>query len=137
MNSSEDGRIVVFVVDRDSIAPGNEKVVLEAATTVLDGLGPADAAGVLSLPGRPTDLTRNHARVRTALIAVDGRRGRRIPQSRDYNITWDEAIALRAPRSADHREGDRTRMSGRQTAAMDSRAIRVRPSWRPRDESSC
>ena len=72
MNSSEDGRIVVFVVDRDSIAPGNEKVVLEAATTVIDGLSPADAAGVLSLPGDSTDLTRNHVLVRMALSRLTG-----------------------------------------------------------------
>ena len=31
----EDGRIVAFVVDRDSIAPGNEKVVLDAASRVV------------------------------------------------------------------------------------------------------
>jgi VWFA-related protein len=91
MNSSEDGRIVVFVVDRDSIAPGNEQVVLEAATTVIDGLSPADAAGVLSLPGDSTDLTRNHVLVRMALSRLTGARPR-IPQSRDYNITWDEAL---------------------------------------------
>ena len=91
MNSSEDGRIVVFVVDRDSIAPGNEKVVLDAATTVLDGLRPADAAGVLSLPGDSVQLTRNHVLVRMALSRLTGARPR-IPQSRDYNITWDEAL---------------------------------------------
>ena len=91
-NSSEDGRIVVFVVDRDSIAPGNEKVVLEAASTVIDGLGPADAAGVLSLPGGNTDLTRNKVLVKMRLSQLTGARPR-LPQSRDYNITWDEALA--------------------------------------------
>ena len=92
VNSAEDGRIVVFVVDRDSIAPGNEKVVLEAAGTVIDGLGPADAAGVLELPGAATDLTRDHARVRAALARLTGSRPVTM-RSRDYNIRWDEALA--------------------------------------------
>lgn len=91
-NSSEDGRIVVFVVDRDSIAPGNEKVVFEAASTILDGLGPADASGVLELPGSATDLTRDHARVRAALMRMTGSRPT-TKGSREYNISWDEAVA--------------------------------------------
>ena len=90
-NRREDGRIVVFVVDRDSIAPGNEKVVLEAASTVIDGLGPADAIGVLSLPGDRTELTRNPILAKMALSRLTGARPR-IPQSREYNITWDEAL---------------------------------------------
>jgi VWFA-related protein len=91
INSTGGGRIVVFVVDRDSIATGNEKVVLEAAGTVLEGLGPADAAGVLELPGTATDLTRDHARVRAALMRLTGSRPPTM-MSRDYNISWDEAL---------------------------------------------
>jgi VWFA-related protein len=93
INSNEGGRIVVFVVDRDSIAPGNEKVVFEASASVLDGLGPADAAGILELPGSATDLTRDHARVRAALMRTTGSRPPTI-QSRAYHITWDEALAF-------------------------------------------
>lgn len=92
VTNTGDGRIVVFVVDRDSIAPGNEKVVLEAAGTILDGLGPADAAGVLELPGAATDLTRDHSRVRAALSRFTGSRPPNM-QSREYNITWAEALA--------------------------------------------
>jgi len=93
INSADHGRIVVFVVDRESIATGNEKAVLEAAGSVIDGLGPADAAGVLELPGSATDLTRDHARVRTALSRITGSRPPTM-QSRTYNITWDEALAF-------------------------------------------
>lgn len=92
MNSSEDGRIVVFVIDRDSIAPGNEKVVLDAASRVIDGLGPADAIGVLALPGDSVQLTRLPLLARMALSRMTGARPK-IPQSREYNITWDEALA--------------------------------------------
>lgn len=91
-NSTEDGRIVVFVIDRDSIAPGNEKVVLEAASRVVDGLRPGDAAGVMELPSDRVHLTRNRVLVRNALSRLSGTRPR-IQQSRDYNITWDEALA--------------------------------------------
>jgi len=92
VNGREDGRIVVFVIDRDSIAPGNEKVVFESAATVLDGLGPGDAAGVLELPGSSTDLTRDHARVRAALLRLTGSRPT-TKGSREYEISWDEALA--------------------------------------------
>jgi len=92
MNSSEDGRIVVVVVDRDSIAPGNEKVVLDAAGRVIDGLGSADAVGVLSLPGDSVHLMRNPLLARLAVSRMTGARPR-IQQSRDYNVTWDEALA--------------------------------------------
>ena len=91
--SSEDGRIVVFVVDRDSIAPGNEKVVLDAAARVVEGLRPADAAGVMLLPGDSVHLTRNRVLTRLALSRATGSRPR-IQQSRDYNITWDEALGF-------------------------------------------
>ena len=91
-NAADDGRIVVFVVDRDSIAPGGEKAILESASSLLDGLGPADASGVLELPGSATDLTRDHQRVRTALMRITGSRPPTM-RSRDYNISWDEALA--------------------------------------------
>jgi VWFA-related protein len=90
-NTGASGRIVVFVVDRDSIAPGSERVILDSTKTLLDGLTPADAAGVFELPGAATDLTRDHGRVRNALMRVTGSR----PPSmfeRDYNISWDEAL---------------------------------------------
>lgn len=93
INSREDGRIIVFVVDRDSIAPGNEKVVLEAAGRVIDGLHAADAVGVLSLPGDRVHLTRNPLLARMALSRMTGTRPR-LQQSRDYNITFDEAAAF-------------------------------------------
>lgn len=91
-NTVSPGRIVVFVVDRESIAPGSEKVLFESASILVDGLGPTDAAGVLELPGAVTDLTRDHGRVRKALGRVAGSRPL-LSGARDYNITFDEAIA--------------------------------------------
>ena len=86
-----DGRIVVFVVDRDSLAPGNELAMLETAATVLDGLGPADAVGLVGVPVGGIDITRQHARVRAALPMMTGTRPRQ-EMYRDRNITWDEAL---------------------------------------------
>jgi VWFA-related protein len=89
---SADGRIVVFVIDRDSLATGNEAALLETAATVLDSLGPADAVGLLGVPVGVVDLTRDHARVRAALPLMTGTRPRQA-MYRDRNITWDEALA--------------------------------------------
>jgi VWFA-related protein len=91
-NATDGGRIVVFVVDRDSIAPGGERAIFESATALLDGLRPADASGVLALPGSSTELTRDHARVGAALMRMTGSRPTTM-MSRDYNISWDEALA--------------------------------------------
>ncbi|MDP2320870.1 MAG: VWA domain-containing protein [Acidobacteriota bacterium] len=87
-----EGRIVVIVVDRDSLAPGNEAALLEAATAVIDGLQPADAVGLVGVPVGGVDLTRDHDRVRAALPLMSGTRPRQ-EMYRDRNISWDEALA--------------------------------------------
>jgi len=91
-NSDAGGRIVVFAIDRDSIAPGSERAILESATSLLDGLGPSDASGVFELPGSSTELTRDHARVRAALMRITGSRPTMM-KWQDYNLAWDEALA--------------------------------------------
>lgn len=87
-----DGRIVVFVIDRDSLAAGNEAALLQTASTVLDSLGPADAVGLLGVPVGAVDLTRDHDRVRAALPLMTGTRPRQ-DMYRDRNIAWEEALA--------------------------------------------
>ena len=87
-----EGRIVAFVIDRDSLATGNEAVLLQTASTVLDSLGPADAVGLLGIPVGAVDLTRDHDRVRAALPLMTGTRPRQ-DMYRDRNITWDEGLA--------------------------------------------
>jgi len=86
------GRIVVFVVDRDSIRTGNEKALLETATTILDTLTPADAVGVLGLPAGGVEITREHDRVREALAMMTGTRPRQTLFD-ERNISWEEALA--------------------------------------------
>lgn len=90
--AAAEGRIVVIVVDRDSLAPGNELALLETGTAVIDALQPADAVGLLGVPVGRVELTRDHDRVRKALPLMSGTRPRQA-MSRDRNISWDEALA--------------------------------------------
>lgn len=90
--TTAEGRIVVIVVDRDSLAPGNEAALLETATVVIDTLQPADAVGLLGVPVGGVELTRDHDRVRKALPLMSGTRPRQ-DMYRDRNISWDEALA--------------------------------------------
>jgi len=92
-NRAEDGRIVVFVIDRDSIPPGSERALIDAAATILDSLGPADASGIFEVPGAGMTLTREHDRVRAALRRLTGARPS-IIEMRERDITWDEALAF-------------------------------------------
>jgi VWFA-related protein len=66
------GRVVVFVVDLESMSPGYEKILLQTASTLIDRLGPRDAVGLLPIPGKGVEITRDRARVREALKALRG-----------------------------------------------------------------
>ena len=66
------GRVVVFVVDLESMTSGYERVLLETASTLVDRLGPRDAVGLLPIPGKGVEITRDRARVREALKALRG-----------------------------------------------------------------
>lgn len=87
------GRVVLFVVDRDSIKPGNEKVLLETASHVLDSLTSADSVGLIGIPTLAVELTRNHAKVREVLQKMTGTEPRLLTAS-DRHLTWDEAAGF-------------------------------------------
>lgn len=70
--SAPPGRVVVIVADLESMTAGYEKVLLETAASLVDRLAPVDAAGLLPLPGKGIELTRDHARVREAIGALRG-----------------------------------------------------------------
>jgi VWFA-related protein len=92
-NGFSGGRIVVFVVDRDSIAAGSERALLGAAGSVLDVLGAGDAAGAVTLPAAGVELTREHDRVRAALTRMTGSRPAQMSMWRERQMSWDEALA--------------------------------------------
>ena len=85
------GRIVVLVVDLESMTPGYEKVVLDTAGSLIDRLGPDDSVGLILIPGKGIELTRDHARVRAALARA---RGFASASNRDHAISMREAEAF-------------------------------------------
>jgi VWFA-related protein len=106
--STAGGRLVMFVVDRDSIKSGTEKDLLATASTILDGLSPADAVGLVSIPTGGADPTRDQARVRDELTRIAGTQPQAIGGVRERNVSWDEALAYeRADRSTIQRVVER------------------------------
>jgi VWFA-related protein len=71
-HTATQGRVVVVVVDLESMTPGYEKLVLDTAGSLVDRLGPADSVGLILIPGKGIELTRDHARVRDALQRARG-----------------------------------------------------------------
>ena len=87
------GRLVLFVVDRESIPVGEGKPVMEAAQRFLDRLSPNDRAGIFTIPrgGPRIDFTSDKARIREALDQIVGLGGEPF---RMYNIGLAEALAI-------------------------------------------
>ena len=69
------GRLVLFVVDQNSLTPGSGRALLAAADRLLDRLGPQDRVGLAAIPspGPVVEFTADHAEVRQALGKVVGR----------------------------------------------------------------
>ena len=85
------GRVVILVVDLESMTPGYEKVVLDTAGSLIDRLGPDDSVGLILIPGKGIELTRDHARVRQALAGARGFAG---ASDRQHAISVREAEAF-------------------------------------------
>ncbi|HEU4894177.1 MAG TPA: hypothetical protein VFT47_21620 [Vicinamibacterales bacterium] len=85
------GRILVLVADLESMTPGYEKVFFDTAAALVDRLGADDSVGLILVPGKGVELTRDHARVRKLLATARGAAGAAI---RDHAITIREAEAF-------------------------------------------
>lgn len=85
------GRVVVLAIDQESIRSGQEKAALETASKFVDTLAPTDAVGLLGLPDMAVNLTRDHARVREALVRIVGTE-HLMPWAR--NVSLDEATKI-------------------------------------------
>jgi VWFA-related protein len=85
------GRVVVFVVDAESIYKGQEKALFETASKMIEALSPADAVGLLELPGPTIDVTRDHAGVSDALKRFSGQSP---PPLSTLTISYDEAMGI-------------------------------------------
>jgi VWFA-related protein len=68
------GRIVMIVINDESIRPGKERPAREAASRFLGALSSRDRVGLITLPRGSinVDLTRDHEQVRSALSRVTG-----------------------------------------------------------------
>jgi VWFA-related protein len=82
------GHVVVFVIDRNALPPGTERPILTSAAAMLDGFSRADSVGLVEIPGRSFDVTREHARIADVLKSITGTPP---PRSSARNVTWDEA----------------------------------------------
>ena len=101
------GRLVMFVVDRDTIRTGSEKALLEAGSRVLDALAPSDAVGLLGLPTGGVKPTREHQRVRAGLNEMTGTMP---PFAMAMAYHLEEAGGIERQRQADAGPGHRSRM---------------------------
>ena len=74
-NRLEDsGRVVMIVINHESIRAGKERPARDAATRFLATLSSRDQVGLVTMPrGRvEVDLTRDHEEIKTALSRVTG-----------------------------------------------------------------
>lgn len=85
------GRVVVFVVDLESMNAGYERLLLNTAGSLIDGLAPGDAVGLVPLPGKGIEITRDRARVRDAMVNLKGFSPKIFQQ---HVITMREALAF-------------------------------------------
>jgi VWFA-related protein len=103
---SPPGRVVVFALDSASIRGGQERSLFATASRMLDGLSPADAVGLVELPGPAIDVTRNHTAVAEALQRF---RGRERAEAEDLagggNISPATARAIALPKIAGQARG--------------------------------
>jgi len=79
------------VIDRDSMRPGSGREALETAASLVEQLSPPDAVGVVSFPGRPVELTRDHNAAAAAIRAMTGTAPK---MAWTHMISWEEALAF-------------------------------------------
>jgi VWFA-related protein len=68
------GRLVMIVVNHESISPGRERPARDGAIRFLRSLSPRDRVGLITLPRGATlvEPTRDHETIRTALLRITG-----------------------------------------------------------------
>lgn len=90
--AAANGRLIVIVVDRGSIAPVRSKDVLAAAARFVDGLAPTDRVALYSIPSGPAvEFTTDHDAVVSALMRTDGQAN---PGPGGRNIGIAEALGF-------------------------------------------
>ena len=71
---ADPGRLVVIVVDEESMPRGEGRRLMHAAAGFVDGLSPGDRVSVVAMPqpGVYIDFTSDHDRVRRAVVGMSG-----------------------------------------------------------------
>lgn len=85
------GQVVVLAIDLETLKAGHEQVMLRTAARLIEAAGPNDAFGLLPIPGKSVDLTRDRAAILRALGLVRGTSARSF---RRFSISVDEAVAF-------------------------------------------
>ena len=89
--SGRPGQVIVLAIDAESLKSGYERVMLNTAGRLLQSLSPSDAVGLLAIPGKSVDLTRDHSKVLKALELVRGTSKRSF---RRFSISITDALAF-------------------------------------------
>ena len=82
---AQPGRVVFFALDSETIRGGQERALFDTASRMLDGLSPADAVGLVEMPGVAIDVTRDHTAVAEALKRFRGRARTEAEEKSSYN----------------------------------------------------
>jgi VWFA-related protein len=90
-SDTAEGRIIIIAIDRESIATGSEKPLIETALKLIDSFTPADSVGLFAIPNYAIELSRDHREVRAALAKMTGARPETLGCCR---ISWNEAVAI-------------------------------------------
>ena len=94
---AEAGRVMMIVIEHESIRPGKERPAMEALDRMLSRLSPADRVGVATMPhGRvDVDLTTDHEEVRDALRRIKGQAPQAQGEATQASIDSDKACNSR------------------------------------------
>ena len=82
---AQPGRVVFFALDSETIRGGQERALFDTASRMLDALSPADAVGLVEMPGVAIDVTRDHTAVAEALKRFRGRARTEAEEKSSYN----------------------------------------------------
>ena len=89
------GRLFVYAVDQESLPTGAGRPLMESASRLLEGLGPADRVALVTIPqpGQRLEFTRDINEIKRGLERITGRRQSRV---RTVRIDFGEAQAFEA-----------------------------------------
>jgi hypothetical protein len=97
-NAAEPSRTVLVVVDEEAVRPGIDRPLVEALSGFVDGLGPSDQVGLITMPRGTTrvDLTTSKTAVKEGFTKISARRPTSRSSSEEQCHTADVLAGLAA-----------------------------------------